>query len=196
MSEDGRLNVAVIIGSVRPDRFGPVPARWITAQARHRGDLDIDVIDLAEEDLPPILPGDDLTVPPPPQVAALAPRIEAADAFIVVTPVYNRGYPASLKNAIDWFYTEWNAKAVGFVSYGGITGGLTSIEQLRPVFNELHAATIRNAITFPDYQDKFDEQGQPTNPELLSGVAKEFLEQLTWWARALRDARHRSPYTI
>ncbi|GHD17735.1 FMN reductase [Nocardiopsis kunsanensis] len=194
MSEDDRLNVAVVIGSTRRGRFGPTPARWIADQAEQRGGMKVDLIDLAEADLPPILPSDDATLPLPEQVEALAPRIEAADAFIVVTPVYNRGYPGSVKNAIDWFFTEWQAKAVGFVSYGGVTGGLTSIEQLRPIFNELNAATIRNTITFPDYQDKFDELGQPTNPELLSSLAKGFLEQLTWWAEALREARRKVPY--
>ncbi|MDA0567780.1 NAD(P)H-dependent oxidoreductase [Streptomonospora sp. S1-112] len=196
MPENDPLRVAVIVGSIRTDRFGPIPARWIAERARQHGSFEVDVIDLAEADLPFVLGGDDPGAPVPPQVAALSPRLAQADAFIVVTPVYNRGYPASLKNAIDWFYTEWNAKAVGFVSYGGLTGGVTSVEALRAVFNEVQATTIRNTVCFMDCHDKFDEEGNPVTPEPVNVAAKAFLEQLEWWARALRDARRVSPYVV
>ncbi|WP_017556311.1 NADPH-dependent FMN reductase [Nocardiopsis baichengensis] len=195
MAETDRLRIAVIVGSTRKDRFCPTPAKWITEQAEQRGDLDVDMIDLADTDLPYILNGDDENAPVPEPVEALRPRLAAADAFIVVTPVYNRGYPASLKNAIDWYFDEWGAKAVGFVSYGGMGGGLHSVEQLRPVFNEVHAHTIRNTISFQNFWERFDEQGRPTEAEAVSGAAKGFLEQLTWWARALRRARAEKPYT-
>lgn len=194
MSEAERLRVAVITGSTRRDRFGPVPARWIVEQANRRGDLDVDPIDLLDADLPHILAGDDEDEPAPDTVTALAPRLAAADAFIVVTPVYNRGYPGSLKNAIDWFYEEWSAKPVGFVSYGGISGGLFAIEQLRLVFSELHAVAIRNTVSFTNFWEKFDEHGDPVDPEGVNAAAKAFLDQLTWWARALHEARGKHPY--
>ncbi|WP_017623778.1 NADPH-dependent FMN reductase [Nocardiopsis chromatogenes] len=194
MTETDRLRVAVIIGSTRKDRFGPTPARWITSVADQRGDIETDLIDLAEADLPHVLPGDDHDAEMPEAVTALAPRLAAADAYIVVTPVYNRGYPASLKNAVDWFFYEWGAKPVGFVSYGGISGGLNAVEQLRTVFNELHATTIRNTISFADFPDKFDDQGRPTDTEGAETAAKDFLDQLSWWAYGLREARAKRPY--
>ncbi|MDS1270770.1 NAD(P)H-dependent oxidoreductase [Lipingzhangella sp. LS1_29] len=195
MSEDDRLRVGVITGSTRTDRFGPIPAHWIAEQARSRGDLHVDPIDLLEADLPTTMPGDDESVPAPASVQALAPRLAAADAFIVVTPVYNRGYPASLKNAIDWYLQEWNAKPVGFVAYGGMSGGSYAVEQLRLVFNEVHATTIRNTVSFINFWECFDDQGNPTDPESVNSAAKGFLDQLTWWADALRAARSRRPYT-
>lgn len=194
MTDFDRLRVAVIIGSTRQDRFCTTPAHWVAGQAETRGDIDVDLIDLAETALPTTLPGNDPNTPLPDRVAALAPRLAAADAFIVVTPIYNRGYPAPLKNAIDWFFDEWAAKPVGFVSYGGMGAGLTAVEQLRQVFNEVHATSIRDTLSFPDFWERFDDQGQPRDREGTEGAAKGFLDQLSWWAHALRDARRRRPY--
>lgn len=188
------LRTAVIIGSTRTDRFCPTPAAWITEQARAHGAFETDVIDLVEADLPVVLGGDDENAPLPDQVTALSPRLAAADAFIVVTPVYNRGYPAALKNAIDWYFDEWSAKPVGFVSYGGMGGGLHAVEQLRQVFNEVHATSIRNTISFAEFWERFDADGNPLDAEAVEGAAKGFLDQLAWWARALRDARAARPY--
>jgi NAD(P)H-dependent FMN reductase len=139
------LRLAVIIGSTRDGRFGPTVAHWFAARAGKRAGLDVDLIDLAEAHLPEILTDFDEPVPAP--VAALAPRLAAADAFAVVTPEYNSSFPASLKTAIDWYYEEWHAKPVGVVSYGRATGGLYATAQLRQVFTELHAVAIRNTVT-------------------------------------------------
>ncbi|MBB4932354.1 NAD(P)H-dependent FMN reductase [Lipingzhangella halophila] len=190
MPGDRTLNIAVIIGSTRDNRFGPTPARWIAAQARQREDWDVDVIDLKEAALP-----ETLSRPAPEPVRQLQPRLARSDAFIVVTPVYNRGYPAPLKTAIDWYHHEWNAKPVGFVSYGGIGGGLHAVEQLRLVFNEVHAATIRDTVSFANFWEHFDKNGATSDGEPIDGAAKKFLDQLGWWAHALRAARARTPYT-
>jgi NAD(P)H-dependent FMN reductase len=85
---------------------------------------------------------------PTPEVASITLRLANADAFVVVTPKYNHNFPAPLKNAIDWRYNKWRAKPVGFVSYGGMGGGLRAVEQLRQVFAELHAVTVRDAVNF------------------------------------------------
>ncbi|MFB4313944.1 NADPH-dependent FMN reductase [Actinomadura sp. 21ATH] len=195
MSEPSRLRLAVIIGSTRKDRFCPVPAGWIAGRAREHGGYEVDVIDLAGERLPDVLNGDDTDVPPPAPVRALAPRLASADAFVIVTPVYNHGYPAALKNAIDWFFDEWSAKPVGFVSYGGMGGGLHAVEQLRQVFCEVHATTIREALSFADYWDRFDDTGRPVDTSGAEKAAKTFLDRLAWWGHALRDARSKRPYT-
>ncbi|MCQ8774726.1 NADPH-dependent FMN reductase [Streptomyces telluris] len=189
--------LAVIVGSTRKDRFGPVVADWFTAHARERADLDVDVIDLAEADLPHVLegPGEDGTHPSA-AVRAFAARIDRADVFAVITPEYNRGYPAALKQAIDSVYTEFHAKPVGFVSYsGGATGGVRAVEQLRSVFAELHTVTLRDGVAIPSAYAAFDDDGQPRDTEGVNGAAKKLLDQLLWWAVALREARARSPYT-
>lgn len=185
---DTPLRVAVIVGSTREGRFGPTVARWFTAQARQRDDMAVDVIDLADAGLPAVFPAE-----PGDAVRAYTRRIDAADAFVVVTPEYNHGYPASLKQAIDLAHDEWHAKPVAFVSYGGMAGGLRSVEQLRQVFAELHATTVRDTVSFHQAWAQFDADGQPRDPA-SGNAAKRMLDQLAWWARALRDARARDPY--
>jgi NAD(P)H-dependent FMN reductase len=197
MTENSRL--VIIVGSVREGRFGPMAASWVARQARERGGFEIDVVDLAEFDLPLALPADSPKMAGdaysrPEAMADLTRRLDAADAFILVTPEYNHSYPASLKAAIDWHFTQWAAKPVAFVSYGGAAGGRHAVLHLENVLTELHAVTIREGLSFPNYYLNFDfENGQPQD-ELASGYAKTMLDQLDWWATALRTARHRVPY--
>lgn len=188
------VRVAVIVGSLRTDRFCPTPSHWIADQARKREDLVVDLIDLADYDLPVVLGGNDENEPQPEAVTELSQRLAPADAFVVVTPIYNRSYPASLKNAIDWFYTEWQLKPVGFISYGGITGGLQSIDALRSVFTEFHSVPLRDSITFANFWEAFDHDGRAVDTERTSRHADGFLRQLTWWAQTLRQARIERPY--
>ncbi|MQA12753.1 MAG: NADPH-dependent FMN reductase [Pseudonocardiaceae bacterium] len=185
-----RTRVAVIIGSTRTGRFGPTVAEWFASLARQRADLDVDVVDLVETDLPDVSPGDG---PAPAPVRDLAPRLGRADAFVVVTPEYNHSFPASLKTAIDWFFDEWMAKPVGFVSYGGTGGGLRAVEALRLVFAEVHATTIRNVVSFHDYPERFGPDRTPHDPA-ADAAAKSQLDQLLWWAHALRNHRTQQPY--
>ncbi|KPC66680.1 NADPH-dependent FMN reductase [Streptomyces chattanoogensis] len=188
------IRLAVITGSVRDGRFGPTVTDWITAQTAHRTDLDVDVIDLADVPLGTAGP----TREPSPEMTAvldtIRPRIAAADAFVVVTPEYNHSFPAVLKNAIDWHLVEWRAKPVGFVCYGGFSGGLRAVEQLRLVFAELHAVGIRDTVSFHGGAAAFDENGTPRDAEGAAAAAKTLLDQLTWWALALREARDKRPY--
>lgn len=107
MSAD-RFQLAVIVGSVREGRFGPVVADWFVGQAKQHDDVALDVIDLADTPIPS---------------ATFADRIAAADAVVIVTPEYNHSYPGPLKHAIDSLAEQWQAKPVGFVSYGGMSGG-------------------------------------------------------------------------
>lgn len=188
-----RLTLAVIVGSVREERFGPVVAQWITDQAAHHGAFEVDVIDLADADLPLELPAAppalDPNPPRPERMTDLTRRLDAADAFVIVTPDYNRSFPASLKAAIDWHFTQWDAKTVGFVGYSGASGGLLAIEALRQVFNELNAHTVRNYVSFPRYYLLFDEHGNLREPDEPATAAQTMLDQLHWWASALATAR-------
>ncbi|MEV5750636.1 NAD(P)H-dependent oxidoreductase [Actinoallomurus sp. NPDC052308] len=191
-----RFRVAVIVGSVREGRFGTTVADWFADRARRRTDVDVDVIDLAEVGLPLVFPAFG-TAPAPDTTRALktvTPRLAAADAFVVVTPEYNHSFPASLKNLIDWHSAEWHAKPVGFVSYGGLSGGLRAVEHLRPVFAELHAVTVRDTVSFHGARERFDAEGRPVDPDGCDAAAETLLDQLLWWAHALRDARAARPY--
>jgi NAD(P)H-dependent FMN reductase len=186
---DNHLQLAIILGSTREGRFGPKVAHWFADQASSRPELSIDLIDLAEAGLP-----DRLSAAAPPPVAALTPRLRAAEAFVVVTPEYNHSFPGGLKNAIDWYYSEWQAKPVGFVSYGGISGGLRAVEQLRQVFAELHAVTVRNSVSFHRVHEQFSGDGVPKDGRDANLAAQAMLGQILWWGRALRHARELQPY--
>jgi NAD(P)H-dependent FMN reductase len=133
-------------------------------------------------------------MPRPAGMADLTRRLRAAAAFVVVTPEYNRSFPASLKAAIDWHFTEWTAKPIGFVGYSGGTGGVLAIEQLRQVFGELHAHTVRNTVSFPRYYLLFDGEGELKEPAEPNGRAKVMLDELAWWSSALTAARSERPY--
>ncbi|MET9434306.1 NAD(P)H-dependent oxidoreductase [Streptomyces sp. NPDC006551] len=182
------LRLAVIVASNREGRFGPVIADWFLAQAAGREDFTVDVVDLAEIDLPTSLSyRPDAAVRA--ELAKVSPVLAAADAFVVLTPEYNHSFPASLKSLIDWHFTEWQAKPVGFVSYGGISGGLRAVEHLRQVYAELHAVTVRDTVAFPHAHGQFEEDGGHKDPTGPDAAAKTMLDQIAWWARALRDAK-------
>ncbi|MGW5690269.1 NADPH-dependent FMN reductase, partial [Streptomyces asiaticus] len=181
---DSPIRLAIIIGSTRDGRFGPKIADWFAGHAALRSDMTVDVVDLAETPLPTAL----THRPGPEDVAALeavTPRLDAADAFAVVTPEYNHSYPAPLKNAIDWHFTQWQAKPVGFVSYGGISGGLRAVEHLRPVFAEVHAVTVRDTVSFHNAGGLFGADGRLKEPEGPDTAAGAMLDQLTWWAHGV-----------
>ncbi|MGA3224549.1 MAG: NAD(P)H-dependent oxidoreductase [Acidobacteriaceae bacterium] len=189
MNEIEPLRVAILIGSTRQGRFAPVVANWFSGYIKTRKDVVPDVIDLADTALP-----DGLSKSHEPAVEALRPRLAAADAFVVITPEYNHSFPAPLKTAIDWYSKEWQAKPVAFVSYGGNAGGLRAVEQLRQVFAELHAVTVRNAVGFAGAWELFNGTGHLHHPERHEKVASAMLDQLAWWGQVLKEGRSTRPY--
>ncbi len=184
------LKLAIVIGSVREGRFGPVVANWFAQQVDDRFEVDIiDLADTALPALPAVPPAMDPDPVRPADMRDLTDRLAAADAYVIVTPDYNRSYPAALKAAIDWHFTQWDAKAIGFVGYSGGSGGLLAIEHLRQVFNELNAHTIRNYVSFPRYYMLFDEHGRLHDPQEPEAAATALLDQLHWWTSALVAAK-------
>ncbi|MFJ9898421.1 NADPH-dependent FMN reductase [Streptomyces sp. NPDC091280] len=195
--EKNTHKLVIVVGSVRDGRFGPVVAEWVAQQATTHGGFEVEVVDLAGIDIPLALPavspkhaGDDY--PRPAGMAALTSALAGADAFVLVTPEYNHSYPASLKAAIDWHFTQWTAKPVAFVSYGGTAGGRHAVLHLENVLTELHAVTIRDGLAFPNCFTAWQD-GCPLDHAAV-GYAKTLLDQLSWWAGALRTARDTVPY--
>ncbi|MEV6771351.1 NAD(P)H-dependent oxidoreductase [Nocardia sp. NPDC051030] len=180
------LRLEVIVASVRPQRFAPVVADWFLRAARADERFEVGVIDLIDIPLPT-----DLTETP--EVRAFQERIAAADAFVAVTSEYNHGYPASLKTALDSVKREWRAKPIGFVSYGGLSGGLRAVEQLRQVVAEIHMVSIRETVSFHEAKRKFDADGETRDGAAID-AADRLLRQLAWWGTALRAARTSDPY--
>jgi NAD(P)H-dependent FMN reductase len=183
------LTLAIIIGSTREGRFGPRVAAWFAGVAREHPELTVEIIDLAEADLPVTLRRE-----ASPSLQRYRAQLERADAFVIVTPEYNHGYPAPLKQAIDLAYVEWQAKPVAFVSYGGMAGGLRAVEQLRQVFAEVHAVTVRDVVSLHNPWSLFDPDARVHESIGAEGAAKTMLDRLTWWANALRSARDTAPY--
>lgn len=169
MTDPYRL--VVLVGSVREGRFGPTIAHWFVDRARRRPDIEVDTVDLLDV------------------AGGLGERLAAADAVVVVTPEYNHSYPGPLKTAIDETGREWRAKPIGFVSYGGLSGGLRAVEHLRPVFAELGATTLRDTVSFHGPWERFDGDGVLRDPAGENGAADVVLDELGWWARTLRAMR-------
>nr|AAR16419.1 putative reductase LndZ4 [Streptomyces globisporus] len=179
--------LAVMVASARPGGAGQTVAKWFLGQAEEHGYSEVDVISLAEAALPVVTGASGRGGP--------GRRVDAAEGFVVVTPEHNHSFPALLKNAVDWYRREWYAKPVAFVSYGGISGGLRAVEQLRLVFAELHAPTMRDSVSFHRVWEQFDEAGRPGDPVGCGHAAKTMLDQLDWWTRSLTEARAKRPYT-
>ncbi len=175
------IKLALIYGSAREGRFCDTVARWAAAQIESRPEFSLHTIDPAALDL--ARDGE-----------TLRRRIGQADAFVVVTPEYNHSFPAPLKALIDSAYHEWQAKPVGFVSYGGISGGLRAVEQLRLVFAELHAVGLRDTVSFANAHQQFGADGTPLDGQGATRAMATLLSRLAWWALALREAREARPY--
>ncbi len=176
-----QIRIGVVYGSTRTGRFCDKVAQWAASRIGGKAGYAVELID------PAVLErGEDF--------GSLRQRMGGCDAFVIVTPEYNHGYPAPLKSLIDSVGAEWHAKPVAFVSYGGISGGLRAVEQLRLVFAELHAMTIRDSVSFAGAWEQFDESGMLLNPERAERSMDAMLRRLQWWASALKVARETLPY--
>jgi len=192
------LKVKIILGSTRPNRFSDKAGVWILGEAKKKAAIDVELLDLRDYPLPffyePMSPAMVKDGAYPNEIAKKwAAKIQEADGFIIVTPEYNHGTSGVLKNALDYIYAEWNNKPVSFVSYGSV-GGTRAVEQLRQVAVELQMAPIRNAVHIPQHWNLLDEKGNLKNEALepFHENVKALLNQLIWWAKALKSARKNS----
>lgn len=182
------IKIQIILGSTREGRQGEKVARWIFELAKTRKDFEVELIDLLDWTMP------FLNNPKPPitgeydaETKKWARKISEGDGYVIVTPEYNHGYPAVLKNALDYLYEEWNNKPVAFVSYGGSAGGVRAVEQLRGVVIELRMVPIRDEINIPFIRSAFDEQGNPLD-EGMNKRAENVLGELLKWSTSLKLA--------
>jgi NAD(P)H-dependent FMN reductase len=193
--------ISVIVGSTRQGRFSEKPAQWILQRLKSRGVIEARLLDLREfplpffdQPVPPAMPGR------PPYANEMVKRwtaeIARSDGFIFVTPEYNFGPPAVLKNALDWVYPEWNRKAVAFVSYGSALGA-RSVQQLRETAIELQLAPVRSSVHIPVATLWAHFQGGDVEAGLaaLEAPAKSMIDDLLWWSAALKAARATAPTT-
>ncbi|MCW8195961.1 NAD(P)H-dependent oxidoreductase [Proteobacteria bacterium 005FR1] len=171
------IHLAVILGNVREGRLADRIAAWLAEQLDARSELTFTVIDPASQ----------------PTAAEFRSELDRADAIVVVTPEYNHSFPGALKTLIDSAKKEWFTKPVGFVSYGGMAGGSRAVEQLRQVFAELHAPTMRDIVSFINAGEQF-ASGKLLDSVRAEAALERMLAQLQWWAIATRRARERESY--
>ena len=187
--------ISVIVGSTRQGRFSEKPAQWIFEHLRKRKEIEARLLDLRDfpmpffdQAVPPSMPGR----PPYPNevVQKWTAQIGASDGFVFVTPEYNYGTSAVLKNAIDWVYPEWNRKAAAFVSYGSAMGA-RAVQQLRETAIEVQMAPIRSSVPLPVATLWAHFQGGDVNKGLaeMEQQAAAMIDDLLWWTSALKTAR-------
>src|SRR5580698_9624965 len=181
----------IIIGSTRPGRIGPSVAAWIAERAREHGGFDVQVTDLAELGLPL------LDEPNHPRLRQYTKQhtknwsalVDASDAFIFVTPEYNYGFNAALKNAIDYLFHEWQHKAAGIVSYGGIAAGTRAAQMLKQVLTALKIVPMVEAVNIPFVHSHLDEDGRLKPTEAMEASATAMLDELLRWTESMRSLR-------
>jgi NAD(P)H-dependent FMN reductase len=184
------IKIGIILGSTRPNRNGEQIAKWVHDVASRRTDAEYELVDLLDYPLPHL---------DEPTSAAWASgyqhkhtklwseKIASFDGFVIVTPEYNHSTSAVLKNAIDYLYKEWNNKAVGFVSYGGV-GGARAAEHLRLIVGELQMADVRQQVTV-SLRTEFENFSVFKPSEYTERDLTVLLDQVTAWSSALAPLR-------
>ena len=183
------MKLHVVIASTRPGRLGTRIGQWFYEQANTHGGFETRLVDLAEVNLP------FLDEPEHPSTGRYAHEhsrqwsasVSEADAFVFVTPEYNYGMPATLKNALDFLYHEWAYKPVGFVSYGGTSAGTRSVQMTKQVVTTLRMYPIGATVAIPTRQ--YVEGGELRADQGLDDAAASVLTELAATATALTPMR-------
>lgn len=183
--------LSVIVVSTRPGRQGPAVARWVQRYGEQHGKFEVELVDLAEVGLPLL---DEAAHPRLKQYEQEHTKrwsaiVEASDAFVFVTPEYNFGSPPSLINALDFLFQEWAYKPCAFVSYGGVSGGLRSVQMTKQVVTTLKMMPIPEAVTIPFFNGFISDESEFTPNELHEKSAQAMLDELARWEGALRTLR-------
>jgi NAD(P)H-dependent FMN reductase len=179
-----------VIASTRPGRVGLPVAQWFHERAAEHGGFELQMVDLAEFRLPL------LDEPHHPRLQKYTKDhtrewsaiVGAADAFVFVTAEYNHGYPAPLKNAIDYLHHEWSHKPLGFVSYGGVGAGTRAVQQLKPVMLSVRCLPIVPAVYIPFVAEKVSD-GVLHDNDVMRQAVVEMLDELSAIQAALKGLR-------
>jgi NAD(P)H-dependent FMN reductase len=191
------LLVEVITGTTREGRFSERVASWVVERVTAWEALDVELVDLRDHPLPffdgaaPARTGRDY---PRDDVARLGRTLDRADGYLVLTGEYNHGYPAVLKNAMDWTFVEWRRKPITFVGWGNV-GGARAIEQLRAVAVEFEMAPLRHAVhILPDIMIAARRSNEPADTSVFAPLEPKLAllaDDLAWWIATLTAGRER-----
>jgi NAD(P)H-dependent FMN reductase len=185
------MNLKIITSTTRPERKGIAIAEWIYSLAKAQDGINAELLDLAKINLPL------MDEPNHPRLAKYeyqhtkdwSVKINEADAFVIVLAEYNYGFPAPIKNAIDYLFHEWAYKPVGLVSYGGVSGGLRAAQMLKLVLTTLQMVPLNNGVTIPFFPKYFNPNGSFTGDETHVKAAGAMFAELDKWTEALKMLR-------
>jgi NAD(P)H-dependent FMN reductase len=181
----------IVIASTRPGRVGLPVAEWFYERASEHGGFELTLADLAVLDLPL------LDEPSHPRLRdytkqhthAWSATVDSADALVFVTAEYNYGYPAALKNAIDYLHHEWRYKPAGFVSYGGVAAGTRAVQQLKQVITALRMMPTGASVNIPFVTQFLDGDGVINANDVMIQAASDMLDELLEVQAALAPLR-------
>lgn len=185
------ISLQIIIGSVRPGRVGLPVGLWTESVARADERFEVTLVDLAEVNLP------FLDEPEMPHLGrythehtkAWSRTVDSADAFVFVMPEYNAGVSPALKNALDFLSAEWKHKAVGLVSYGGVSAGQRAAQVLKPTLLQLNLMPAPAAVTIPFVSGMIDDEGSFEPTEAVVESAGRMLDSIAEWTAILKPLR-------
>jgi len=188
------IRIAIIIGSTRPGRNGEAVAKWVYEIAQKRTDAEFELVDIKDFNLPL------LDEPNHPRLQkytkahteAWSATVDSADAVVIVTAEYNYGYPAALKNAIDYLHHEWRYKPVGFVSYGGVAAGTRAVQQLKQVVGAVQMLAVANSVNIPFVTQFLDDDRVIQANDVMVKAAADMLDELSVVSAALEPLRSRA----
>ena len=186
------LKLMIVLCSTRPGRVGLPVARWFCDQALQHAGFEVDFVDLAELDLPFV------DEPNHPRLRNYtqqhtrdwSARVDVADAFVFVSPEYNHGMTAPLKNAIDFLHHEWGYKPVGLVSYGGVSAGTRAVEHIKTVVSTLKMMPMFETVAIP-FVGQFMKEGRFEGNEVSVAAAKTMLDEMERWGVAMKTIREK-----
>lgn len=183
------LKIAIVLGSTRPGRIGEAVSKWAHDVARKRSDAEFELVDIAKFELP-------LLDEPAPasfgrynqaHTRAWSAKIAGFDGYVFVTPEYNHGTSAALKNAIDFLHQEWANKAAGFIGYGASLGA-RAVEQLRLVLASLQVATVTAQVGLSLFTD-FENFSLFKPSDMQEQHVTRVFDQVIAWSGALKVLR-------
>lgn len=191
------MKLKIITSTNRSGAKGRIIANWISEYARENSDFNVEILDLAEINLPfmdepfhPVLKNYQFE-----HTKKWSQMIEDADAFIIVLAEYNYGYPAPIKNALDYLHNEWKYKPVGFVSYGGVSAGLRAVQMLKQVLTTLSMMPLTQQVNLPFFSKDISEDGIFHPNESAVRSANTMLVELEKWSQSMKVMREKEAQT-
>ncbi|WP_210527384.1 NADPH-dependent FMN reductase [Rubellimicrobium arenae] len=188
--------IALIIGSTRQARWADKPAQWALKKMQERGDIDVELVDLRDFDLPffnevasnAYVPSQD------PHAVRWQETVAGFDGYVFLVAEYNRSITGALKNALDQDYVNWGRKPMGVVAYGSV-GGARAVEHLRLIAVELQMVPVRAGVHIggSDFYrvSAYNPNAEPMEAlePVIGGSLNDMLDQVTWYAKVLKTAR-------